>query len=86
MKAPWRIERLAPGLRDDLLGQEGLRLKEWLAAGQAQLVKQGPHRLVYRVTLSAGQVVYVKHNLLPDARAWLRQLVRISPCTNRPAT
>jgi tRNA A-37 threonylcarbamoyl transferase component Bud32 len=71
----WRI---AADLRDQLLGPDGLRLEEWLQAGQAQIVKQGPHRIVYRVSLADGQVVYLKHNLLPDSRAWLRQLVRPS--------
>ena len=69
---------VAPDLRDPLLGAEGLRLEEWLHSGQAQIVKQGPHRIVYRVALAGGEVVYVKHNLLPDARSWLRQLVRPS--------
>jgi tRNA A-37 threonylcarbamoyl transferase component Bud32 len=69
---------VAPGLRDQLLGPSGLRLAEWLQSGQALVVKAGPHRVVYRVHLSCGTVVYVKHNLLPDVRAWCRQLVRPS--------
>jgi tRNA A-37 threonylcarbamoyl transferase component Bud32 len=68
---------VTPLLRDALLGPAGLRLDEWLQSGQASVVKQGPHRVVYRVELGR-DVVYIKHNLLPDARAWLRQLVRPS--------
>src|SRR5689334_3730305 len=69
---------MAPNLRDVLLGPDGLRLAEWLRDGRATIVKQGPHRVVYRVQLDQDQVVYIKHNLLPDLRAWLRQLVRPS--------
>jgi tRNA A-37 threonylcarbamoyl transferase component Bud32 len=69
---------VAPGLGDQLLGPGGLRLAQWLQNGQAQVVKTGPHRVVYRVTLTGGAVIYVKHNLLPDVRAWLRQMVRPS--------
>lgn len=58
-----------------LLGPQGLRLKEWLRAGQARVVKDGPHRTVYAVDLP-GLRFYLKHNRLMDLRAWLRQLVR----------
>jgi tRNA A-37 threonylcarbamoyl transferase component Bud32 len=68
----------APGLENQLLGPEGLRLNEWLKSGQATVVKKGPHRVVYRVALTDGQVVYIKHNLVPDFRALLRQTVRPS--------
>jgi tRNA A-37 threonylcarbamoyl transferase component Bud32 len=68
---------VAPGLRAALLGPDGLRLEEWLADGRACVIKHGPHRAVYRVDLG-GEVVYIKHNRLPDVRAWLRQLVRPS--------
>jgi serine/threonine protein kinase len=50
----WRV---LPALRksgtdtDCLFGRDGLRLAEWLASGQAGIVKQGPHRAVYRVVL-----------------------------------
>jgi hypothetical protein len=60
-----------------LLGPEGLRLNEWLQSGQARIVKQGHHRIVYRVELP-GLIFYLKHNLLPDVRSWVRQLVRPS--------
>jgi serine/threonine protein kinase len=68
----WRIQS---EYRDQLLGRDGLRLDEWLSAGQAQVVKHGPHRTVYRVALP-GLDVHVKHYRLMDLRAWLRELVR----------
>ncbi len=68
---------MAPGLETPLLGDSGLRLAEWLRTGQAHIVKQGPHRIVYRVELP-GLCFYLKHNRVSDARAWLRQLVRPS--------
>lgn len=64
-------------LQTQLLDDQGLRLQEWLRAGQARVVKKGPHRLVYRVELP-GLRFYVKHNLIHDQRTWLRQLVRPS--------
>ncbi len=69
----WQIQ---PGL-EPLFGPDGLRLDEWLAAGQAHVIKHGPHRTVYHVVLP-GVDFYLKHNRLADRRAWLRQLVRPS--------
>lgn len=66
-----------PECREPLLGPAGLRLEEWLTTGQARVVKQGPHRIVYRLELP-GLNCHVKHNLVPNVRAWLRQLVRPS--------
>lgn len=68
---------LRSDLRARLLGEQGLRLPEWLESGQACVVKQGPHRIVYRVELP-GLCFYVKHNYVHDQRAWFRQLVRQS--------
>jgi tRNA A-37 threonylcarbamoyl transferase component Bud32 len=76
-----------PEWRHLLFGAKGLRLDEWLRTGLAHVVKNGPHRTVYRVTLPCGKedgpfegrtglCIYVKHHRLPDVRAWLRQLVR----------
>jgi len=62
-------------LRDVFLGPDGLHLPEWLAAGQARIVKHGPHRTVYRVVLPEVDC-HVKHCRLQDARAWLRECVR----------
>jgi tRNA A-37 threonylcarbamoyl transferase component Bud32 len=66
---------VAAELRDVLLGPDGLRLDEWLRAGQAQIVKHGPHRTVYRVTLPEVDC-YVKHCRLVGTRAWLREVAR----------
>jgi hypothetical protein len=68
---------LLPELQNQLLDGQGLRMREWLQSGQARVVKQGPHRIVYRVELP-GLCFYVKHNFIHDQRAWLRQLVRPS--------
>jgi hypothetical protein len=70
----WQV---ASELRERLLSPTGLRLDEWLAKGQARVVKSGPHRTVYRVSLP-GLDFHVKHYRLMDARALLRQLIRPS--------
>jgi serine/threonine protein kinase len=59
-----------------LLGPGGLRLDEWLASGQARIVKHAPHRTVYRVVLP-GHDFHVKH-YRGDWREWWRSLVRPS--------
>lgn len=64
-----------PEWSEQLLGPNGLRLDEWLQGGQAQIIKHGPNRTVYRVSLP-GLRFFLKHNRLPDTRAWLRGLVR----------
>jgi serine/threonine protein kinase len=61
--------------RELLLGPDGLRLAEWLRAGQAQVIKQGPRRSIYAVSLP-GLRFYIKHNRLADTRDWLRQFLR----------
>ena len=58
-----------------LIGPEGLKLNEWRESGQLAIVKQGPHRVVYRADLPTGSV-YVKHYLVPNGRAILRQWFR----------
>jgi tRNA A-37 threonylcarbamoyl transferase component Bud32 len=58
-----------------LLGPTGIRLQDWLRTGQATVVKQGPHRVVYRILLD-GATYYLKHNLIPDRITWARQLIR----------
>src|SRR5262245_33447127 len=68
--------RLRPEFAD-LVGVEGICLKEWLRAGKATVVKEGPHRIVYRVALDR-VTFYVKHNLTPDHVSWIRQLLRPS--------
>ncbi len=61
--------------RDVLLGPDGLRFDEWRAAGCVATVKSGPHRIVYRVSLPQGNL-YIKHFLVPNRRAILRQWFR----------
>jgi tRNA A-37 threonylcarbamoyl transferase component Bud32 len=68
----WEV---AAEYRDVLLGPDGLRLDEWLERGQARVVKDGPHRTVYRVVLPEVDC-YVKHCRVYDGRAWLRECVR----------
>jgi tRNA A-37 threonylcarbamoyl transferase component Bud32 len=63
------------GWGDVLLGNSGLRLDDWRATGNLAIIKSGPHRVVYRVDLPQGSI-YVKHFLVPDWRATLRQWVR----------
>jgi tRNA A-37 threonylcarbamoyl transferase component Bud32 len=60
-----------------LLDDKGLRLQEWLEAGQARVLKQAPHRTIYRLTLP-GLDLHLKYYPLNDLRAVLRQLVRPS--------
>ena len=63
------------GWGDVLLGPEGLRLDEWRSAGLITTVKAGPHRIVYCVRLPEA-TIYIKHFLVPNRRAILRQWVR----------
>lgn len=64
-----------PGCEALFFDEQGLRLQEWLQHGQAQVVKHGPHRTVYRLHLS-DKSFYLKHYRLSDTRSRLRQLVR----------
>ncbi len=70
----WWVRAGSPW-REILLGPDGLRLDEWREAGRVSTVKAGPHRVVYRVELPEG-AVYIKHFLVPNRRAILRQWVR----------
>lgn len=54
----WQI---SPGWEGLLIGPQGLRLDEWLQTGQAQVVKDGAHRTVYRVDLPE-RTLFLKHN------------------------
>lgn len=60
-----------------LLGPEGFRLPEWLARGEAKIVKHGPHRTVYRVDL-AERAFFVKQYRCPALLDSGRHLVRAS--------
>src|SRR5437899_11769004 len=70
----WQV---AAEYRDLLLDAHGLRLEEWLRAGQASFVKQGTHRVVYRVVLPELDF-HVKHARVSGTRGWLRGWVRES--------
>ncbi|WP_165065385.1 lipopolysaccharide kinase InaA family protein [Paludisphaera rhizosphaerae] len=61
--------------RDSLLDADGLRLEQWRSEGRLEIVKEGPHRVVYRVQLP-DTAVYIKHYLVPDRRAKYRQWFR----------
>ncbi len=64
-----------PSWRSTLLGPGGLRLDEWRDAGRLTTVKTGPHRVVYRAELDGG-AIYIKHYLVPNLRAIMRQWFR----------
>lgn len=67
----WQI---AAGWESELLDSDGLRLDQWLASGQAQVVKRSPGRTIYRVDLPARHF-YLKHyrgGLRERLRQWFR--------------
>jgi tRNA A-37 threonylcarbamoyl transferase component Bud32 len=61
-----------------LFGPEGLPLDEWLAAGLATVVKERPHRTVYRVRLPGNDfhVKVLRPGRHPWPSRWLRRAVR----------
>lgn len=67
--------QMADGLRERLLGPDGLPLADWLRTGVATVVKDGPHRAVYRLRLQ-GLDCHVKHNRLVGFRGRMRELLR----------
>jgi tRNA A-37 threonylcarbamoyl transferase component Bud32 len=70
----WRVR---PDVAEILFNSSGLRLQDWLASGQASIVKHGPHRTVYRVQL-ADRSIYIKHHRVPNAGAMLSQWAQSS--------
>lgn len=70
----WQI---ATEHRDLLFDQGGLRLEQWLREGHAQVVKQGPHRTVYHVTLPELDF-YLKHNRVQSKQSRLKTWLRPS--------
>lgn len=66
--------RLGPNAMS-VFGPGGPDLDRWIAHGSAAIVKTGPHRTVYRVTLPGG-TVYVKHCRIMGPRAWMREALR----------
>lgn len=63
--------------RSLLFGPQGLRLKEWLSAGRAIVVKHGPRRTVYRVDLPE-RAFFIKVYRAPTWLDVARRLVRSS--------
>ncbi|MCA9113965.1 MAG: hypothetical protein KDA79_02690 [Planctomycetaceae bacterium] len=61
----------------ELFDRDGLRIARWLQNGQAEIVKDGPHRTVYRLSLPSG-AYYLKHFRVADWKARLQNVVR--PC------
>jgi serine/threonine protein kinase len=74
VRAGGRVWHLSPE-GEALFGTTGPAYDEWLRDGSAEVVKHGPHRTVYRVSLAAG-TVYVKHCRLNGPRAWAREVMR----------
>lgn len=70
----WRIPT---SVADQFLSSAGLRWSEWQSRGVIDVVKDGPHRTVYRLRLPSGEY-YLKHFRIPDLRAGLQNLVRSS--------
>src|SRR5436190_18880993 len=67
--------RLPAEHRELLLGEQGLRLDEWLHNGQARVIKHARHRTVYQVRLP-GLHFFLKRNRAADVRARLREWFR----------
>ncbi len=65
---------LAPGA-SGLLTSASLNLATHLRAGNAKVIKNGPHRTVHRVALPDGTVFW-KHCRIAGLRSWLRQCLR----------
>ncbi|HUG91743.1 MAG TPA: lipopolysaccharide kinase InaA family protein, partial [Planctomycetaceae bacterium] len=73
----WLVEADLGGDLLDVESPSGLPLEDWLASGAAEVVKSGPHRAVYRLSLPAGEF-YLKHYRIPGPRAALQNVIR--PC------
>lgn len=73
-RADGRAWHLSPE-GEALFGAIAPAYQRWLADGTAEVVKHGPHRTVYRVTLPTG-TVYVKHCRINGPRAWAREVIR----------
>lgn len=73
-RADGRVWHLSPD-GHAMFGPAGPAIDRWLADGSATVVKHGPHRTVYRVTLPDG-TVYLKHCRVNGPRAWAREVLR----------
>jgi tRNA A-37 threonylcarbamoyl transferase component Bud32 len=67
--------QMAEALRAGLLPGGALPLADWLRDGTATIIKDGPHRAVYRVRLP-GLDCHVKHYRLLGWRSRVRQMLR----------
>jgi tRNA A-37 threonylcarbamoyl transferase component Bud32 len=67
--------QMAPELREHLVGSHGLPLADWLRDGIATIVKQAPHRAVYRVCLP-GLDCHVKQYRPVGFRSRVREMLR----------
>lgn len=65
---------LAPGA-SEILTTESLDLNAHVQSDAARIVKNGPHRTVYRVALPQGNVFW-KHCRIAGLRSWARQCLR----------
>lgn len=68
---------ISSALAGEFLDEHGLRWDEWRQRGQLDVVKTGPHRTVYRLTLPCGEF-YLKHFRIADWKAQAQNFFR--PC------
>jgi serine/threonine protein kinase len=64
-----------------IVGPHGLKWKDWEAAGQLTIIKDGPLRTVYRVSLEDSGI-YIKHYRVPWIRGKIRQWLRRGKARN----
>jgi tRNA A-37 threonylcarbamoyl transferase component Bud32 len=73
-QARWNAE---PSVVEEFFDEWGLKLDEWQRTGQAEIIKTGPHRSVYRLRLPSGRFI-LKHYRIPGLHAQLQNMIR--PC------
>ncbi len=74
-KSTWFIDST---LKQNWLDESGqIILDKWLQAGRTDVVKDGPHRTVYRLRLPEGEY-YLKHYKVADWKTGLQNVVRKS--------
>ncbi len=66
---------MSPQMRERLLGPDGLPLSAWLRDGIATIVKDAPHRAVYRIRLPDLDL-HVKQYRLLGLRSRVREMIR----------
>jgi tRNA A-37 threonylcarbamoyl transferase component Bud32 len=65
-----------PELSDSLLVAGDLSWEDWQASGWLSIVKQGPHRTVYRLVRPHETTVYLKRFSSPSWRDWVANWLR----------